>query len=143
MLFSVWAKYLVPSAALRGCQGGAPGRLLSWSSFLLRNTSSVSGPCLYVAGLHLQIRQVAGAALQGPYRDIQRAEQVYRVLPQFVIPEHCCLPVCRLRSSPASQTDGSGIRLSPRCRERLSPYGSRENSWSGSEEADPHSAWSR
>ena len=43
-------------------------------------------PCFHVYGFHLQISQIAGAAFQSSYGDIQRAEQVYGVLPQLVKP---------------------------------------------------------
>ena len=50
-------------------------------------------PCLYVHRLHLQISQVAGAALQSTYRDVHGTEQVYGVLPQTIKPH---LAVLRL-----------------------------------------------
>ena len=43
-------------------------------------------PGLDVAGLALQIRQIAGAALQLPHGDIQRAEQLHAVTPQLLVP---------------------------------------------------------
>ena len=43
-------------------------------------------PCLDVAGLDLQVGQVAGAALQLTDGDVQVAEQLDRVAPQLLIP---------------------------------------------------------
>ena len=43
-------------------------------------------PCLYVAGLHFQVCQIPGAALKRTHRYIQRAEQIYRIFPQLVVP---------------------------------------------------------
>ena len=43
-------------------------------------------PCLNVAGLHLEVSQIAGAAFERAHRNIQRAEEVYRVLPHDVVP---------------------------------------------------------
>ena len=45
-------------------------------------------PCFYIAGFHFQVCQVAGTTFQSTYRDIQRAEQINRILPQIVIPFH-------------------------------------------------------
>ena len=45
-------------------------------------------PCLHIAGLHLQIRQITRAALERAHRDIHAPEEVHRILPQPVIPHH-------------------------------------------------------
>ena len=50
-------------------------------------------PCFNVTALYFQVSQVARTALKSTYRDIQRTEEVNRVLPQLVIP---CLAVFRL-----------------------------------------------
>ena len=44
------------------------------------------GPCLYVHRFHLQVSQIAGAALQSTYRDVHGTEQVYGILPQTIKP---------------------------------------------------------
>ena len=49
------------------------------------------GPGLDVAGLDLQIRQVAGAALQLPHRDLQAPEQLHAVAPHLLVPVHALL----------------------------------------------------
>ena len=49
------------------------------------------GPCLYVHGLHFEIRQISRAALKGPHRNLHGTEQIYCVLPQFVVPFHTVL----------------------------------------------------
>ena len=43
-------------------------------------------PRLDVDGLDLEIGEVAGAALEGAYRDIEGAEELDRVLPQLIEP---------------------------------------------------------
>ena len=48
-------------------------------------------PGLDVAALHLQVRQIARAALQLPHWDVQAPEQVHRVVPQLVVPHHAVL----------------------------------------------------
>ena len=45
-------------------------------------------PCLYVAGFDLQVSQVAGAALERAYRNIERTEEIDRVLPQLPVPRY-------------------------------------------------------
>ena len=45
-------------------------------------------PCLNIDRFYFQVSQVTGAALQSTNRDIHGTEQVYGVLPQFVIPHH-------------------------------------------------------
>ena len=44
------------------------------------------GPGLDVAGLALQVCQIAGAALQLPHGDVQGPEQLYTVLPHLLVP---------------------------------------------------------
>ena len=48
-------------------------------------------PRFHVQTLHLQVGQVAGAAFQRAHRNIQRAEEVHRVLPQAAEPLHALL----------------------------------------------------
>ncbi len=45
-------------------------------------------PCLHIAGLHLQISQIAAAALQSTHGNIQAAEKIYSVCPHLIIPFH-------------------------------------------------------
>ena len=44
------------------------------------------GPCFYVQRFNFKVCQVTGAAFQSTYRNIQGAEQIYSVLPQFIKP---------------------------------------------------------
>ncbi len=46
------------------------------------------GPGLNVAGLHLQVRQIPGAALQLADRDVQGPEQLHAVPPHLLVPVH-------------------------------------------------------
>ena len=48
-------------------------------------------PGLDVAALHLQVRQVAGAAVQLAHGDVQTAEELHAVAPELLIPVHALL----------------------------------------------------
>ena len=91
MLFKVCARYFPFSPWIRIF------RRLAWASPRLEQLPTLKifflpgRPGLHIAGLHFQIRQIPGAALQRPYRDIHGAEEIYRILPQSVIPEFALL----------------------------------------------------
>ena len=138
VLFSVCARYFLPSCpftrifSLLACASPRLEQLPTSKYFFCRRR-----PCFNVQRFHFQVCQVTGAALQSTNRNIQRYGTDLRCSATVCRTTSCSPPACRQRSSPVSRTDGYGKHLSPRCREHLSLYGSRENSWSVSSEALP------
>jgi len=84
----------------------------------------------------LQVSQVTRAALQSTNRDIHGTEQVYGVLPQFVIPHHAVFRFAdnnHLLFLELMDTINTTL-LDAVC---VFLYGSTESSWSGSEAVSP------
>ena len=119
---------------LRGSLSGVPVRLLSWSRNLPQSTSSGAGTMPLRRRIsplslpdHRSSTPECGPECPWNGTDLRCSAIICHTT-------SWTLPACRQRSSPASQTDGYGIRRAPRYHERLSPYGSTENSWSESSE---------
>ena len=45
-------------------------------------------PCFYITGFYFEVCQIAGAAFQLSYRDVETAEEFYGKSPHFFIPGH-------------------------------------------------------
>ena len=113
---------------LRGSLSGVPVRLLSWSRNHPQSTSSGAGTMPLrrrISPLSLQITWSSTPEC-GPEMSMERNRSTV-FCHNLSRTTSWTLPACRQRSSPASQTDGYGIRRAPRYHERLSPYGSTEN----------------
>ena len=82
-------------------------------------------PRLDVAGLDLQVGEVAGAALELAHRNVHAAEELNGVAPELLVPVHALLRAADDDHLLLFQTGGCGTRRAPRCRARLSPCGSR------------------
>ena len=88
VLFRVCARYFFPSSPLTRIFRRLACASPSWSSSYLEVFLLTRRPCLNIDRFYFQVSQVTGAALQSTNRDIHGTEQVYGVLPQFVIPHH-------------------------------------------------------
>src|SRR5699024_1245347 len=106
-----------------------PVRLPGWSSCLPQNIFFVSVTMLP----HLQILPSDLPDLRNsipayvPEYPMNGKDQLYSAT--VCRTTFCFLPVYILRSSPAFQTDGFGIRRVPQYRERLFLFLNRENNW--------------
>ena len=80
----VVALFAFDTNAETSCLSIAEGRAGTHLKILLLSGT----PSLYVAAFYFEVSKVARAALECSYGDIERAEEVNGILPEFVIPGH-------------------------------------------------------